>query len=51
MKTTDVEALAELANLLATDSWVIHEYKIINEDAVTLTIVQNQPEKREGENG
>jgi len=40
MSTTEHNILPSLANLLATDGWYIHEYKVVASNIVTLTIVK-----------
>jgi hypothetical protein len=45
--STDFNTLPDLAKLLATDGWVIYEYKAIASNSVNLTIYQK--EKEEGD--
>ena len=50
MKTTDFEALPELATTLAADGWVIYKYEVIGRKSITLTIIRKEPAP-EGEGG
>ena len=43
MKATDYDTLSDLADLLATDAWVIYEYKVLGENQISLVLVRSLP--------
>ena len=49
--STDFKTLPELAKLLATDGWVIIEYKAIGSNTVSLTLTFQKDEETGGTDG
>jgi len=49
MYATEQDTLADLADLLAADAWVIYEYKVLGHDAVSL-VLKRDLSPSEGEN-
>ena len=49
INATDYKTLPALAETLAAAGWVIYKYEVLGSESVTLTIVQKEPEPKEGE--
>jgi len=49
INATDFKTLPALAETLAAAGWVIYKYEVLGSESVTLTIVQKEPEPKEGE--